>query len=155
MQRYSVMEIETFLGRIYGSRSMVVTPYVYNVTFLALAQNATQTQVLNIAANADFCLLRLSHRAQIGAAQTISTKTAPYVRLLVIDSGSNEQYSNVAIDLENLSSNGFNDQVLDYPRLVSGRSALTLQATNYAPTAEIYTTVDVALSGVLCRAVTG
>jgi len=153
MQRYSVMEIETFLSRIYGQRQLVVVPYTYNVTFTSLAQNASQTQILNIAANADFVLLDIAHRAQIGAAQTVSTLTAPFVRLLIIDSGSNEQYSNSAVDLQNCSSSGANKVLLDYPRMVSGRSALTLQATNYAPTAETYTTIDIALSGVLVRAV--
>lgn len=153
MQSYSVIDIETFLARIYGNRQLVVTPYVYTTTFTALAQNTTQTAVLNIAANADFCALRCSHRAQIGAAQTVGTMTAPFVRLLIIDSGSNEQYSNQAVDLANFSTNGYNDQMFDYPRLVSGRSALTLQVTNYAPTAETYTTLDIALSGVLVRAI--
>jgi hypothetical protein len=153
MQRYSVIEIETFLARIYGSRQLVVTPYVYTTTFAALAQNTTQTSVVNIAANADFCILRLSHRGQIGTAQTVSTQTIPFVRLLIIDSGSNEQYTNQAIDLANYSSSGFSDQVLDYPRLVSGRSALTLQVTNYAPTPETYATLDIALTGVLVRAI--
>ena len=150
--RYSVIEIETFLARFYGNRQLVVTPYAYNITFLALAQNATQTGILNIAANADFCFLRSSHRAQIGAAQTVSTLTAPFVRMLIIDSGSNEQYSNQAIDLQNYSASGADIQVLDYPRIVSGRSSLTIQLTNYAPTAETYTSIDITLSGVLVRA---
>lgn len=149
--RYSTIEIETFLARIYGERFLTVVPYVYTATFTALAQAGQATQIINIAANADFCLLGFNHRANIAAAQTVSTKTAPFVRLLIIDSGSNEQYSNQAVDLENYSKNGVGEQMLPYPRMISGRSALTLQATNYAPTAETYS-FDIALSGVLVRA---
>ena len=82
----------------------------------------------------------------------MSTKTAPFVRLLITDSGSNEQYTAQAVDLENYSQNGIGAHTLPYPRIVSGRSTLTIQATNYAPTAETYTTLDVFLEGLLIRA---
>jgi len=55
------------------------------------------------------------------AAQNVSTKTAPLVRMLVTDSGSNEQFTNVAVDLENYSTNGNIINSLTYPRIISGR----------------------------------
>lgn len=153
--QYSATDIEAFVARFYQGRAMSIVPYGYAVTFLALAQNGVATQTLNITANADFMLLGLRHRAQIGAAQTISTKTAPFVRLLVTDSGSNEQFTNSAVDLENYSTNGSFPRDLRYPRIISGRSTLTVQATNYAPTAETYTTLNVFFDGVLLRAYQG
>lgn len=149
---FSITEIEAFAARFYQGRTLSIVPYGYTTTFLALAQNAVQTNIINIAANADFMMLSLNHRAQIGAAQTVQSKTAPFVRLLITDSGSNEQYTAQAVDLENYSTNGGVVQNLAYPRIVSGRSTLTVQATNYAPTAETYTTLDVFLEGVLIRA---
>lgn len=149
---FSISDVEAFISRFYGGRKLLITPYGYNAQFSALAQGGSQTVVINIAANADFVLLGLRHRAQIGTAQTVSTKTAPFVRILFSDSGSNEQFTNTAVDLENYSSNGGYVQPLAYPRILSGRSTTTVQATNYAPTAETYTTIDVFMSGVLVRA---
>lgn len=147
----SIQEIESFVQRFYGNQRMLITPFGYPVTFAALAQNATATAIVNIAANADFLFLAIRHRAQIGAAQTINTITAPFVRMLLSDSGTNEQYTNGAVDLVNQSTEGLYDHQLMYPRLISGRSALTMQVTNYAPTAETYTTLDVFLEGCLLR----
>jgi hypothetical protein len=153
MNRYSFLDVQAFAAQIYGAgKNLSIVPYGYTTTFSALAQNATATNSLNITANADFILLELLHRAQIGAAQTVSTKTAPYVRVLITDSGTNEQFTNAAVDLENYSQNGVGSRSLPFPRFIQGRTALSIQATNYAPTAETYTTVDVFLSGVLVRA---
>jgi hypothetical protein len=149
---YSLADLEAFANRFYKGRSLLMTPYGYTTGFPGLAQGVVATNILNIAANADFMLLAVNHRAQIGAAQTVSAKTAPFVRLLITDSGSNEQYTAQAVDLENYSQNGIGAHTLPYPRIVSGRSTLTIQATNYAPTAETYTTLDVFLEGLLIRA---
>ena len=148
---YSPTMIEAFLARFYGGSKLLITPFGYTATFLALAQNAQATQTINITANADFCLLGFRHRAQIGAVQNIGNKTAPFVRIQITDSGSNEQYTNGAVDLENFSTNTAYENNLAYPRIISGRSALLLQVTNYAPTAETYTSLDIFLEGVLVR----
>ncbi|MGV0999705.1 MAG: hypothetical protein ACOYBQ_10295 [Fluviibacter sp.] len=152
MQRYSFLDLQAYASALYGGRPLLMVPYAYNVTFTALAQGATQPQSLSITANADFILTGLKYRAQIGAAQTVSNKTAAFVRVLIVDSGSNEQFTNAAIDLENYSTNGGDSRDLPYPRFIQGRTALSFQATNYAPTAETYTTLDLMLEGVLVRA---
>lgn len=144
-------DLQAFLAPFYQGAKLLLTPFAYPVTFAALAQNGVATTNINIAANADFVLMAIRHHAQIGAAQTISTKTSPFVRMLVTDSGTNEQYTNGAIDLSNYSSDGYYDHQLPYPRIISGRSALTVQVTNYAPTAETYTTLDISFEGVLVR----
>lgn len=144
-------ELESFIARFYPGRKLLITPYAYTTTFLALAQGASASNIINIAASADFVLLSFQHRAQIAAAQNVGNKTAPFVRMLVTDSGSNEQYTNSAVDLENYSTNGGYKNALHYPRIISGRTALTVAVTNYAPTAETYTTLDITLRGVLVR----
>lgn len=149
--KYSPQDLEQFIQRFYPAQRMLITPFGYPVQFAALAQLGVLTQNVNIAANADFLFLSVRHHAQIGAAQTISTKTAPFVRLLVTDSGTNEQYTNGSVDLANYSSDGYYDHQLPYPRIISGRSALSLTVTNYAPTAETYTTLDIFLEGCLLR----
>jgi len=150
----SLSEINAFVAQhwqdpIGNPLRCFVSPYAYSVTFSSLAQSTSATQQLTIQ-NIDFVLLEMSFRANIGAAQTESSITAPFVRLLVTDNGSGEQFSNSAIDLEALLSNGQKESALPYPRILQGKSTLSLQATNYAPTAETYS-FDVVFSGVQVR----
>lgn len=148
---FSISDVEAFISRFYGGARLLITPYGYNTIFTDLANASSQTNIINIAANADFVLLGLRHRvlAEGLAATTVSAKLAPAVRILLSDSGSNEQFTNTAVDLENYSSNGGYVQPLPYPRILSGRSTTTVEATNYGSTD--YATLDLFLSGVLVR----
>ncbi len=148
---YSIADIEAFASRFYQGRALLITPYAYTITFSSLAAATTASQVINIAANADFMALMFHHRAtSSGAAQTVSNKIAPLVRILVTDSGSNEQFTNAAVDIENYSTNGNIVNDLPYPRIVSGRSTLTVQVTSYE--ASVTLNLDVSIEGVLVRA---
>lgn len=144
---YSIADIESFCARYYQGRKLSIIPYAYQVNVTGLTQGSTQTVTLTMQANADFIALQFHHRVNIGAAQSVSTKTAPFIRMLVIDTGSNNQFTNAAVDLENYSTNGNIINNLPYPRIVSGRSALQFQFTNYAPTAETYA-LDLTMDGV-------
>jgi len=152
-EQYTYAEIETFASKFYQGRPLLLTPYGYNLTFSSLAAAGTATQTLNIAANADFIVTGLHHRANVAAAnQNVSTKTAPLVRILITDSGSNEQFTNSAVDLENYSTNGNIINKLDYPRIISGRSTLTVQVTSYEASSTL--NLDIFFEGVLVRAYT-
>jgi hypothetical protein len=150
-ESYSIAELESFAARYYQGRALLMTPYGYNVTFSSLTAGSTASQVISISANADFILTGFHHRANVAAAaQIVSTKTAPLARVLVTDSGSNEQFTNSAVDLENYSTNGNIINKLDYPRIISGRSTLTVQMTNYEAASTL--NIDFFLEGVLVRA---
>ena len=149
---FSISDVEAFAARFYEGKKLLLIPYGYNITFAALAQGASASGVINIAANADFIMLGTHHRAQIGAAQNVGNKTAPFVRILMVDSGSNEQFTAQAVDLENYSTNGGYKNPLSYPRIIAGRTTVQVTVTNYAPTAETYTTLDIFLEGVSVRA---
>jgi hypothetical protein len=145
-------QIEAFASRFYNGAKLLITPYAYPVVFAGLAQNATQTQTINIAANADFIFLGVNHRAWLAAAgQTVSTKTEPIARLLLIDSGSNEQFTQAPVQLANYSSNDAKVLWLPYPRVIAGRTTVTAQLTNNAPAAETVN-CEVVLQGVQVRA---
>lgn len=150
MYGYSFLALQSWIAALYKSDQTFITPYGYTITFSALAQGASATQILQITANGDFVLTGIKHRANIAAAQTVSTKIAPFARLLLTDSGSNEQFTAQAVDLENYSTNGPAARMLPYPRWISGRSSIAAQLTSYAPTAETIS-VDVFLEGVLVR----
>lgn len=147
---YTFPQIQNWLRVLYKNRPLVITPYAYNLTFTALSQNTTQTGQLSVTANADFVLLWLAHRANIAAAQTVSSVTAPYIRLQITDSGSNEQFFGQAVDLTNVSNGGQESRPLPFPRWIGGRTSLTVQVANYAPTAETYA-IDLTFNGVLVR----
>lgn len=152
-QAHSYTEIETFASKFYQGRPLLLTPYGYNLTFSSLAAAASATQTLNIAANADFIVTGIHHRATVAAAaQTVSNKSAPLARILITDSGSNEQFTNSAVDLENYSTNGNIINKFDYPRIISGRSTLTVQLTSYEASQTL--NIDIYFEGVLVRAYT-
>lgn len=145
-------ELEAFISRFYEGRRLLITPYGYPVSFAAVAQNATQTQTINIAANADFVFLGLRHRMWLAAAgQTVSSKNTPIGRLLLIDSGSNEQFTQAPVQLDNYSTNDAKVVELPYPRVLSGRTTVTAQYTNNSPAAESQN-IEVFLYGVQVRA---
>lgn len=150
-QGMNIADIEAFASKFYQGRPLLLVPYGYNLTFSSLAAGASATQTVNIAANADFIITGLHHRANVAAAgQNVSTKTAPLARILITDSGSNEQFTNSAVDLENYSTNGNIINKFDYPRIVSGRSTLTVQLSSYEASQTL--NIDIFFEGVLVRA---
>ena len=155
MSAYSIADLESYISRFYQGRPLLITPYAYNLTFTPtqLAAGATNSQVINIAANADFVATEISFHSYSGAAattQTNGTEDVPFLRMLITDSGSNEQFTNSAVDIGNYASRQNYMRPLPYPRIVSGRSTLTVQLTNYSTTAAYG--IDLAVNGVLVRA---
>jgi len=150
-ESYGISDIEAFASKFYQGRPLLLTPYAYVLTFPSLTAGSSQTQTLSITANADFIFLQCHHHANVaGAAQTVANKTAPLATILITDSGTNEQFTNAAVDLESYSTNGNIINNLPYPRIVSGRSTLTVQLTSYeaSQTNNIY----LSFQGVLVRA---
>lgn len=151
---YQIADLESYISRFYQGRPLLITPYAYNLTFTPaqLAAGATNSQVINIAANADFVATEIAFHSYSGTAtsQTNATEDVPFIRMLITDSGSNEQFTNSAVDIGNYASRQNYLRSLPYPRIVSGRSTLTVQLTNYSTT--VAYGVDLAVNGVLVRA---
>jgi len=154
MSAYSIADLESYISRFYQGRPLLITPYAYNLTFTTsqLAVGATNSQVINIAANADFVATEVAFHsfASASTTQTNGTEDVPFLRILITDSGSNEQFTNSAIDINNYGSRQNYMRPLSYPRIVSGRSTLTVQLTNYSTT--VAYGVDLSVNGVLVRA---
>lgn len=149
---YDPLVVEAFASRFYEGRKLTMVPFAYSALFAAVAPATTQSQIITIAANADFILLAIHYRAWLTTAQTVSTKIAAFLRLLITDTGSSESFTNSAVDLENYGQNDAKPNALPYPRIIGGLTSLNLQLTNYAPLAETYTGVEVFLEGVRVRA---
>lgn len=154
--RFSIQEIQAFCRQLYGDRPLLIVPYGYTVTFPNMTAGATQTQSLSITANADFILTAVRGRTSDATLQTISNKNAPYYRLLITDSGSNEQFTNAAVDIENYAANGNGNGsgLLPYPRFIGGRTALSIVLTSYTATAGT-ASLDLYLEGLLVRTYSG
>jgi hypothetical protein len=153
--RYSILELQAFLNQLYGGRPLVVVPYGYTATFTGITANTSQTQTLSITANADFVLTHIKARTSEATLQTVSNKRAPYARILITDSGSNEQFTNSAANLESYATNGNTEQgLLPYPRFIGGRTALTITVNEYQGVATTES-IDIFLEGVLVRTYSG
>lgn len=161
--KYTISEIEGFCSRYYTKqlpdgtvvpRQLSIVPYAYQAQFTALTAALVQTQIVNIAANADFIAFGLRNRAGVGAGVgiTVNTLPVPFGRLLIVDTGTNEQFTNTAVDLQNYAPTAPFEFELPYPRIVSGRSTLSCTITCYAPAAETVTTWELSIYGVLVRA---
>jgi len=137
-----------------GPPSRVVLPKRYTVTFNAVAAGGTQSQVLQIGANGDFFMARMSFYATPNpvVAETFSTAIIPAWRIQITDSGSDEQFASGPVDLSNFANwtPGSNDQRDEpYPRIITGRSTLNLQVFSYETVATY--NVDFVLTGVLVK----
>lgn len=129
----------------------IVVPYSYTLTFTLTAAE-TETQQLPITANADFLHLRTSQRTNVaGGAQTCNTMPAPLARILITDSGTNEQFMAQPVDLVSYCTVDFGNEPGDhpFPRIISGRSALTVQLSSFEAVNE--NVIDVTFIGCLIR----
>jgi hypothetical protein len=138
----------------------VFVPKRYAVLFsstdsTAIAPAATQTKQINISANGDFFLTRFLFAANIAnAAQTYNSLVVPQLRIQITDSGSDEQFCNQSCDISSVASlsvlsdtGGGCDE--PYPRVISGRSTVTVAITN-TEAANTYN-VEFILVGVLVK----
>jgi hypothetical protein len=151
---YSIADIEAFASRHYNGRQVLVTPWAYTLSFSNFSAGTTQSKTITMLANADFIALQFHHRATLDdATQTVTTKVAPLVRMLVVDSGSQEQFTAAAVDLECYSTNGNITNQLPYPRILEGKTTITIQVTSYAASQGY--NLDIVMDGALLRAYSG
>lgn len=150
---YSIAEIEKYVAMRYAVSpdELYLVPYGYCVSFEPLANGTQGTAVLNMSANADFLLLGIRHVAYTADSDpTIFTKEAPNVRALITDTSSGDQFTNGAANLESFSTNGMGELSLEFPRLLRGRSALSIQVNNIG--SDDYAELQMFFHGVLVRA---
>jgi hypothetical protein len=136
----------------------VFLPKKYTLTFgvvgTGLIAGGALTLPLVFQANGDFVLARYSFSAALVPATllTETTQPVPQWRVLITDSGTDEQYSNAPVNLSDFANwtgggSYFRDEV--YPRMITGSSQLSIQMTSYE-TVTAYT-VDFVLHGILVK----
>jgi hypothetical protein len=145
------LEILDYVQRVYGrpglqgADKITLQPYYYTADDLIIAASGSNNTVINISANADFVMMKLTTAIYVGGVLNQN----PNAKILLSDTGSNEQFSDRQVDIGSIAQNGFRELYLPYPKILSGRSALNAQVFNTQAT-DIYT-AKIVLHGVLVR----
>ena len=102
--------------------------FVYQFpTFTSLAVGGNQTQSVIIQADSDFIIEKLTYQADLaGVAQNDSTRVIPNVTVLITDTGSGRQLSNIAVPITAIFGTGQEPFILPRPKRIAARS--TIQA---------------------------
>lgn len=154
--------LEAFIRRVYNpkgeidpisraefNQTLSLEAYDYPLEFTDLVSGQTQTKTFAIASNADFVMTSPRYRAVVDDA---NRDVIPQVKILLTDTGSNAQLMSDATDISTYFGQiGKAPYDIMYPRIINGRSAMSVQVTSYAA-AETYSFLELTFAGVLVRA---
>lgn len=154
MDGFSIADIEEFAALMYSANpdDLYLVPYVYPITFQSLAPNTTQSGIITLSANADFIATGMRHFATSSniSEPNVLSKVSGEIRCLITDTSSGDQFTNGASILENYSANGMGEKLFEFPRLLAGRGALSVQVSTFGQM-QTFDLLQVALHGVLVR----
>lgn len=137
------MEKNFGLSNIQGTKDF----FAYSFTSGALASSASASSTVNIEADSNFILQKLTVFATISnAAVTESTEVLPLVRLQITDNGSGRNLFNQPIAIPTLFGSGQRPFILPIPRLFRSNSSINFTYSNYS--AGTSYVLDFTLSGV-------
>lgn len=155
----SAAELQAFIDGTYRDAGYppdaekAILPKQFGALFTALSLTVPQTQVIPISANGDFFCTGLRYRAvNAGIAQTVSTVPLVNARMLISDTGTDEQWSNIPIDINaqaQIAGGPAQDMDFPFPRLIAGRSSVSVTLTSFEAAAT--PTIDFELIGVLVK----
>jgi hypothetical protein len=107
--------------------------FVYQEDFSAIANGATASGNINIQADSDFVVQKLTYFADIAAAvQTDSSRVIPLVSVLVTDTGSGRNLMESALPISNLFGTGEIPFILPQPKMFLARSTITVTLANFS-----------------------
>jgi hypothetical protein len=107
--------------------------FTYEVNFSGLAAGTDSVQQINIQADSDFELMKMTYFADIAAAaQTESTQVVPLCSVLILDSGSGRQLSDQAVPVPNLFGTGEIPFILPNSKIFSARSLISVTVNNFS-----------------------
>jgi len=105
--------------------------YVYNAIFGSLAAAATGTDNVNIQADANFKIQKITCFSEIaGGAQTDSSRVIPLITVQVTDTGSGRQLMDAEVPISNIAGTGEIPFILSQPKIIAARSVLEVNVTN-------------------------
>ncbi len=121
------------LSQLLQDTRIVRFPFSYNAVFAAIAPAGNQTVNIQIDAAAPFLIVNQTYTAAItaGAAQLSGTYCYPNMSVLMTDTSSNRQMSDVATPITSIFGNGQFPYILPEPKLMAANSVLQVQVTSF------------------------
>ncbi len=137
------MEKNFGLSNVQGNKDF----YCYSFSVASLASGATTSQTVNVEADANFILQKLTCFASIaGAAVTESTEVLPLISIQITDNGSGRNLFNSPVALPTIIGSGQRPFILPIPRLFRSNSSINFTLSNFS--AGTNYRLDVTLAGV-------
>lgn len=111
--------------------------YIYAILFEDLAAGGTDTGFIQIEADSDFLIQKLTYFSDIdGSAQQFQTMDIPLVTIVVVDTGSGRQIMNQAIPIPSLFGDGRLPYILPTPKLFTKNTRINVTVTNFSSATE-------------------
>jgi len=115
-----------------NSRYVARDFFVYDTVHSAIVAGTSNTQTIQINADSDFQIEKLTFFADIAAAgQTASSRVIPLVTVLLVDTGSGRQFSDQAVPVNSLFGTGEIPFVLKQPKILLARTSLSVTVANF------------------------
>lgn len=122
-----------------SSRYVARDFFVYNTVHSLVAAGTSNTQTIQINADSDFQIEKLTFFADITAAgQTANSRVIPLATVLLVDTGSGRQFSDQAVPIASLFGTGEIPFVLKQPKILMARTSLSVTVANFEA-ADTYT----------------
>ena len=107
--------------------------FTYAIDFDSVAAGISATDNIQIQADADFEVQKLTFFADIaGAAQTVTTSVIPLMTVLIVDAGSGRQLMDRALAIPALFGDGKIPFILPTTRIFAARSNVTFTVVNFS-----------------------
>jgi hypothetical protein len=116
-----------------GERARKIDFYVYDIDFDALAADSTANGQIQIQADSDFELQKLTHFTDIGASvETEATRVLPLVTLQITDTGTGRQMFSQPVPIPAIMGDGRIPFILSTPKLFTRNASVSFQVSNYS-----------------------
>jgi len=111
--------------------------FVYEIDFDALGNGASATSNINIQADSDFVVQKMTYFADISeAVQTDSSRVIPLCTIQITDTGSGRNLLDNAAPIPNIFGTGQIPFILPNPKLFVARSTVTFTVANFSAATE-------------------
>lgn len=107
--------------------------FIYQEDFSSLANGASATGSINIQADSDFVVQKLTFLADIAAAvQTDSSRVVPLITIQITDTGSGRNLMESPAPISNVFGTGEIPFILPQPKLLLARSTVAISVANFS-----------------------
>lgn len=123
------------LGQVQAPNTQQVIKdfYVYEEDFSALSSGATALGSINIQADSDFVVQKLTYFAYVSATtQEADVRVIPLVTIQITDSGSGRNLMEAPVPISNIMGTGELPFILPQPKLFLARTTISVSVNNFS-----------------------